>query len=556
MKSILRTILLGLILSGAPGVSADIPVSYYNSVNGRADADLKTALSNLIYNHTEVSSYQNLPNYFRRTDVRPGTDYWWDMYSDLEVSTSITFGTYMNREHSFPKSWWGGLTTIPAYVDLNHLYPSEAKANQAKSNYPLGIVYTSATSVPKFDNGVVKVGYPTTGIGGGATLVFEPSDEYKGDFARTYFYMVTCYQDLTWDTKYMYMLEQNTYPTLKSWAVDMLLEWNRIDPVSEKETMRNDEVYKIQNNRNPFIDYPELAEYIWGNKMGTKFYAGSGEPSGTPELINPVQGTSLDFGQVAIGKDVVSRLVIKGENLRGSVSVQVYGTDAAMFSIPTATIASTLANAEGGYLLPVTYKPTSIGSHNARLLVSDGGTDGSVGIALIGECLSVPTLTAPTATAASDITNDSYVANWEVPDEVVDYYIVSRTRYESGSSSSEDILAESNSLLIEDFSGPESYNVRSVRLGYESARSNEIFVEPAGVTGVEADSPLGWARWPGGVRIVCGEPHSGCRVYDLAGRLIRSVGVVEDNTIIELSPGAYFIVTDQCSTPLRILVSQ
>ena len=194
---------------------ADIPVNYYNAINGKTDAQIKSTLASMLYNHTEVG-YQGLPTQFRQTDLRPGTNYWWDMYSNLEVDCYITFGTYMNREHAFPKSWWGGLTNVPAYTDLNHLYPAEAKANQAKSNYPLGEVVTPHPN-GTFDNDVVLVGYATTGQGGGAAKVFEPADEYKGDFARTYFYMVTTYQSLTCDSKYMYMLQQNDYPTLTPW---------------------------------------------------------------------------------------------------------------------------------------------------------------------------------------------------------------------------------------------------------------------------------------------------------------------------------------------------
>ena len=172
--------------------SADIPTGYYTSLNGKKDVALKTAVRDIIYNHTEVSSYSDLPQYFRKTDARPGTNQWWDMYSD-EVFYLPSFSG-LNREHSVPKSWWGGSTSIPAYTDLNHLYPSEMNANSAKSNYPLGTVLTAT-----FDNGVSKVGYAVTGQGGGAAKVFEPADEYKGDFARTYFYMATCYAGyVTW----------------------------------------------------------------------------------------------------------------------------------------------------------------------------------------------------------------------------------------------------------------------------------------------------------------------------------------------------------------------
>jgi endonuclease I len=551
MKRFLLNAFVAIIaLTGFNSALADIPTAYYTSVNGLTDADLKTALSTLLLNHQTVSSYNNLPSYFRKTDVRPGTSYWWDMYSDLDVDIYQTFGTYMNREHSFPKSWWGGDDSTPAYIDLNHLYPAEAKANQAKSNYPLGEVYASTT----FDNGVTKVGAPVTGQGGGAALVFEPQDEYKGDFARTYFYMVTCYQDLTWATKYMYMLQQNTYPTLKPWAVELLLKWNKQDPVSDKETARNEQVYAIQNNRNPFIDYPELAEYIWGDKIGQKFYAGETSITGDPTLELPVSNTALEFGETAVGSPITSNLIIKGENLTGNLTITLYGTNRKLFSIPSTSVAASLANSETGYMLPVTYSPTETGDHTAKISISDGGLSGSVVVNLIGQALPVPTLSTLTATAATDITDSSYTANWTAAPEVVDYYIVARTCYANGTSSTEDIIAESNSLVIDDFTGNESYNVRSVRLGYQSNPSNEIYVQPSGVTGVETDAPLGWAPWPGGIRIACGETQTNARIFDLAGRLISVIPSIENNQIIQLGSGAYIIVTDQCHTPLRILV--
>lgn len=504
-----------------------------------------------LYTHNQVS-YSKLPDYFRSTDRRPGTDFWWDMYSDMDVDIYDKFGNYMNREHAFPKSWWGGSTSVPAYTDLNHLYPSEAKANQAKSNYPLGEVIT-----PKFDNGVVKVGIPTTGQGGGAGQVFEPNEEYKGDFARTYFYMVTTYQSLTWEPKNMYMLVQNDYPTLKTWAIDLLMRWHREDPVSEKEINRNEEVYKIQNNRNPFIDFPNLAEYIWGDKAGLKFYLNDDHnPSGTPELITPVQDMSVDFEQIAIGKSAVSYLNFKGRNLTGSLSLVLTGADKAMFSLYDKTIPASAANSDSGFSLRIQYKPTAIGNHTARLIVSDGGLTGSLGVELRASCLPVPTLSALNATPASNITSDTYVANWDTPDYTVDYYIVTRTRYTNGTSSSEDILAESNSLLVEGFSSSdsESYNVRAVNLGYESPRSNEVFVSHSGVESIDSDIPFGWAYTPGGIRFVTGTTISDVSVYDLSGRLVMILPEVINDQEVLLAPGAYIITTPASSATLRVLV--
>jgi hypothetical protein len=88
--------------------------------------------------------------------------------------------------------------------------------------------------------------------------------------------MVTCYEDFSYrwtSTGTTSMLQNNTYPTLNPYAISLLLEWHRNDPVSEKEIDRNNAVHDIQNNRNPFIDFPQLAEYIWGDKMNKNWSA-------------------------------------------------------------------------------------------------------------------------------------------------------------------------------------------------------------------------------------------------------------------------------------------
>ena len=534
---------------------AEIPTGYYNVMNGKKGAELKTAAYNAIHNFVMNGSYDqiysNLPSSFRRTDVRPESDLWWDMYSNIPISSRSFSG--MNREHAFPKSWWGGLTDIPAYVDLNHLYPSEMAANTAKSNYPLGEVNRNQNI--KFNNGLTAVGYPMAGQGGGAQFVFEPDDEYKGDFARTYFYMVTCYQNLTW--KYFYMVSQNTYPTLTTWAKDLLLKWHRQDPVSDKEVQRNEAVYKIQNNRNPFIDFPELAEYIWGTKVDDVFdISNTTTPSGTPTLITPVQDMSLDFGQVAVGQTTSAKLWFKGENLTRNVTVSVYlsqltnDNGPTEYFVPSVTsIPYTNINSADGYWLNVDYKPTEIGQHSATLLLprqnGNGVPGSSIGIKMIGECLPVPTLTAPTATDATEVEASSYVANWTpVEGEVVDYYLINRTKYKNGNISYEQVLAEEPGTLIEDFndSDSETYTVQSVRLGYKSPESNLITVaNPAGVGSVENDAPWAIVNIPGGLRVMCGNAIETLYIYDTTGRVVKTLETVESYTDIYLPNGVYLV---------------
>jgi endonuclease I len=287
MKPIFRTLSLAASLLVAMIAKAAAPVGYYSSINGKSGAELRQALYKVICNQTLPDSYSTyynaLPDKFRLTDVLPGTTQWWDMYS-ADVNSSESFDN-MNREHALPKSWWGGTTGYPAYVDLNHLYPAESSINQSKSNWPLGRVLVRTT-----DNGVSKVGSPCYGLGGTAASVFEPADEYKGDFARTYFYMALRYYDAEWDSKYPYMIDAESEATFQPWAVKMLLEWAAADPVSEKEINRNDAVFSIQNNRNPFIDHPELIKYIWGNKQDQVYYVEGAEEANTDYITTDFFG--------------------------------------------------------------------------------------------------------------------------------------------------------------------------------------------------------------------------------------------------------------------------
>ena len=557
MKRLYTPIFIILLTIGAAlQAAAQAPKGYYRTLEGKKEAELKTAVYQLVHNFTQVSSYNDLPRYFERTDVYPQSKRWWDMYSDIPLYAPSFKG--LNREHSFPKSWWGGLTDIPAYVDLNHLYPSEADANMAKSNYPLGLV--DRTQATKFDNGMTCVGYPQRGLGGGCQWVFEPDDEYKGDFARTYFYMATCYQDLTW--RYTYMVSNGTYPTLTGWAQEMLLKWHRNDPVSQKEIDRNNTVYSIQNNRNPFIDEPELAEYIWGNKRGQGFTAGGSgtptEPAADPVLITPTQGMELEFGQVALGSTAHADLFFRGENLTGALDLALSGANRAMFSTPVSSLRADLVNAAGGTWLRISYNPTELGTHEARIIISEGGMlGGSRGVKLRGECLPVPTLGACTATSATDVTDNSYVANWTYPEgDIVDYWVVTRDRYIGNEVQSEEIEAEGPGLLIEDFGGSDSeaYSVQSVRLGYRSPASNVIFVNHSGITDASADQGLVVQGFEGCLRFVCSAPHTGVRVLDTTGRAVLILDSVSNNTDIDMLPGVYMVVTDRCRTPRKVIV--
>ena len=268
-----------------------IPTGYYDALEGKSGVTLKKAVKTAARNHTAIDYGTSTWAVFIESDTRMvgGQRCWWDMYSSNNVAApSASKHDGLNIEHSVANSWWGG-TKNDAYKDLMHLNPSDADANNRKSNYPLGEVYRQTWS-----NGITTVGQPKSGDCGGASMVYEPADEYKGDFARAFFYMFTIYDDISWKTSsgYGYMYSPSSDLLLKPWAYEMLLEWAKNDPVSQKEKDRNEVIYKHQKNRNPFIDYPELAEHIWGSKKNTPFHLDSSvdpdpDPDPNPDPVLP-----------------------------------------------------------------------------------------------------------------------------------------------------------------------------------------------------------------------------------------------------------------------------
>ena len=201
---------------------------------------------------------------FWSTD-RDERGYFIDRYSaesEWEMSTSQgAAGAGMNIEHSFPKSWWGK-TEVQAYKDLYNLMPCKSKINSTKSNYPMGKVVSGDKG-----NGWTKVGKGTDG-----KWYWEPADPWKGDFARGYMYMATAYQDYNWvGEQALQILQQGAYPTLQKWAYKLYIQWAKADKPDALEIKRNNDVAKIQGNRNPYVDFPNLMEYVWGDSTNIAF---------------------------------------------------------------------------------------------------------------------------------------------------------------------------------------------------------------------------------------------------------------------------------------------
>lgn len=401
-------LLLGLI-SGL--LSAQVPDGYYNAAIGQKDTLLKTNLHQIIKVGTRLSYGSGSGatwSGFERTDLHPD-GYVWDMYSLNQVTFpgNGSAASGMNIEHSFAKSWWGS-TKNDAYKDLYHLNPSNSQANSARGSYPLGIVNGDGT----FNNGSIKVGTNSSSADYTGQC-FEPLDEYKGDFARAYFYMVTCYQDLTFQGNALTAINaSDTYQAFKPWFRDLLLAWHRADPVSQKEISRLSAIYDIQNNRNPFIDYPCLVEYIWGNKQGETVdfstmmstasdeYLLADDKSGcdcritVPTITKPTKNSTVSVGAANLNELVTASVEIKGVLLTENVSLQLSGANAAFFTISAATLSAT--DVMAGAAINISYLPTTLGTHTATLTISSSELSAPTSVTLSASCLA--TLVSPAST--------------------------------------------------------------------------------------------------------------------------------------------------------------
>lgn len=275
-------IFLSLALAIGQVTMAEVPADYYNQLENKSGVQLTEAIHSSISNHTDVG-YSGLWAVYSTTDVYPAdsTDkagQIWDIYSSCDyIYAANQCGNVgavchcYNREHSIPQSWFG--ESSPMKADIYHVYPTDGAVNGQRGNYPYGECRDGSNKGGHALGRLGKstlVGYESVGT------VFEPVDEYKGDLARTYFYMATCYYDkqFTKDNQGMgakVFTWTNNHAGLTPYAVALFMKWSREDPVSQKEIDRNEAIYQYQHNRNPFIDIPGLEEYLWGNMQGVTY---------------------------------------------------------------------------------------------------------------------------------------------------------------------------------------------------------------------------------------------------------------------------------------------
>ena len=249
-------------------VSSSTPAGYYDSLEGLSGAALKQAVQDIIANPAVVRAhnYGDIIEILKTADQNPkNSNEVWLMYveqsrSKLEFQdTGINTGKW-NREHIYPQSrgsYTDGTSSIPdginiwlptnandilaGHADAHHLRAEDGAENSLRSNKDYGL----------------------TGYNGPSGTL----GSWKGDVARSVFYMAVRYNALS-------VVNGDIADTTVGQLGDLasLLTWNTLDPSDDFEMNRNNYIYTWQVNRNPFIDYPDLANYIWGAKVGQAWH--------------------------------------------------------------------------------------------------------------------------------------------------------------------------------------------------------------------------------------------------------------------------------------------
>ncbi|AYN02461.1 endonuclease [Chryseobacterium sp. 3008163] len=267
---------------------AQIPAGYYDGTTDLTGYTLKSKVHEIISANNVNWHYSDLPNYYNQTDLdkyydhgTSNTSFLLDIYSEIPLGpdayeyTSANLlsgagaaeGLGYNREHAVPQSTFN--SNYPMYSDLHFVIPTDARINNLRSNYPYGIgnstVHHTFSNTSRIANSAIP-NYVYT------NRVYEPINEFKGDIARMLLYFGVRYEDKLPSFNY----STNINPAVDRSALDgtaerafdpayitMLLQWHQQDPVSQREIDRNNAVYNIQKNRNPFVDNPQWVNTIW-----------------------------------------------------------------------------------------------------------------------------------------------------------------------------------------------------------------------------------------------------------------------------------------------------
>lgn len=348
-------------------LQAQVPAGYYDGTTGLTGYALKTKLHDIISNKTVNWHYGDLTNYYNQTDLDQYYDHGvsnttllLDIYSEIptgpdsyEYTTAQIIGSAgseglgWNREHMMPQSTF--YSNYPMYSDLFYVVPTDARINQLRSNYPYGIAgtttYYTFSNTSRIGNSAIP-NYVYTG------RVYEPIDEFKGDVARSLLYFAVRYEGKLGTFNY----NNNTNPASDTNPLDgneerafepaylaMLLQWHTQDPVSQREIDRNNSVYNLQKNRNPFIDNPSWVSAIWSQ---TPDSVAPNAPSNLTVSQNSAYFVNLNWN-VSSSSDVIGYKIYQNGTLVGVSKTNSFTVD---HLTPSTAYNFTVKAYDNGYL--------------------------------------------------------------------------------------------------------------------------------------------------------------------------------------------------------------
>lgn len=257
---------------------AQAPSNYYDTATGSGYI-LKTQLRDIItaghsdqgyaglwtgYATTDRDNYYEFDNTILDiySEFPSGADNYNYTYSTNQCGNYSSEGDCYNREHLVPQSSFSEAS--PMKNDIHHVYPTDGYVNGGRGSFPFGEVQTASNT---YQNGSQK---GTSAVLGYSGTVFEPIDEFKGDIARALLYFAVRYQNDVDTYTSFDMFNGTEDQVFQTWAIDLLLDWHNVDPVSQKEIDRNDTAYNFQGNANPFVNHPEYANMIWNLSPDTQ----------------------------------------------------------------------------------------------------------------------------------------------------------------------------------------------------------------------------------------------------------------------------------------------
>ena len=287
-------------------VYGEEPAGYYNSAHGKNGKSLREAINQIISGHN-VISYSSTDEVMSVIDADPiNKNNVILIYSRKSDPTSNCCSNGWNREHLWPNSY-GIDNRGPAYSDIHALRPCDSNVNSSRGNKHFD-ESDPESRYYKFPS------HPEAILCSSDNNSWSPPESLKGDIARAMFYMDIRYEGKNGepDLELTHELAEITSRNSKMGSLKTLLIWHMLDPVSEEEEIRNDRVYEIQNNRNPFIDRPQWVSSIWGNPLQISISetANSIKVSWPTTIPRTVLETSKDLTQWEVIK---SPIIIQGD---------------------------------------------------------------------------------------------------------------------------------------------------------------------------------------------------------------------------------------------------